>query len=137
MCYLPEDGNRIPGISKILKLIAFWYGRSTWWKLIIKLRKAFVIINAFIGVYTVFKITGFGSDNIIAGVSGLGATYLEMLISFTKRLFYTIADFFDYKIIPNTPPTGPSSFNPMDYISSKPRVPGASIEDYNKNFPKI
>ena len=27
VCYLPEDGSKIAGISKILKLIAFWYGR--------------------------------------------------------------------------------------------------------------
>jgi hypothetical protein len=101
-------GNKIPIISKILKGLKWWYGRTTWWKLLVSMRKMFIIFNALLGVYTVFKMSGFSTDNLIGGFYGLGHTYVEMLSSFTKRLFNWFVELFDHKIVPK-PPTDPST----------------------------
>jgi hypothetical protein len=70
----------------------------------------FIVFNALIGVYTVFKVTGFSTDNLFAGFYGVGYTYIEMLTNFTKRLFKWFVELFDYKVVPNVPnnPTNPS-----------------------------
>ena len=92
-------GSKIPVISKATKVLSIWYGRTTWWKMLIYLRKCFIVINAIIGVYTVFRITGFSTDNVIAGIAGLGGTYVEMFTSFVKRL-YRWFHFLDFKVVP-------------------------------------
>ena len=93
-------GSKIPVISKTTKVLSVWYGRTTWWKMLVYMRKGFIIINAIIGVYTVFRITGFSTDNIIAGIAGLGGTYVEMFTSFVKRLFRWFHDLLDFKVVP-------------------------------------
>lgn len=102
-------GHKLSFISKVITLLAAWYGRTTWWKLLIKVRKLFVIFNALIGVYMVFKTVGFNTDNILAGFTALGHQYFEILTSFTKRLFNWFFDLFDHKVVPNP--------------SSKPSIP--------------
>nr|YP_010170376.1 hypothetical protein K8K84_mgp094 [Phanerochaete carnosa]QRZ60358.1 hypothetical protein [Phanerochaete carnosa] len=47
--------HKIPFISKIITALALWYGRTTWCQMLIKIRKAFVVFNAIIGVLAVFK----------------------------------------------------------------------------------
>jgi hypothetical protein len=93
--------HKIPFIGKIITLASFYYGRTTIWKVLVKLRKLIVTFNAVIGVYMVFKTTGFSTDNILAGFAGMGNTYLEIFINFTKRLFHWFFDLFDHKIVPN------------------------------------
>jgi hypothetical protein len=68
-------GHKIPLISKIIKLLSLWYGRITWWEMLITVRKRIVIINALIGVYTVLKISGFSTTNLVAGCYMIGHTY--------------------------------------------------------------
>jgi hypothetical protein len=104
--------SKIPYISKLISVLSVYYGRTTIWKIISKLRKGFVIFNAIIGMYLVYKTTGFTFDNVLAGFAGLGNTYLEIFVNFNKRLFNWLLELFDYKIIPNVPsnptkPTGP------------------------------
>ena len=94
-------GHKIPMISRIITLLSLWYGRTTWWRLLVYSRKVFVVINALIGVITVFKITGFSSDNLFAGFAGLGHTYIEIFSSFVTRLFNWFLELFDHKIVPN------------------------------------
>ena len=104
--------SKIPFIGRIITLFGLWYGKTTWWKLLIKARKLFVIFNAILGVLVVFYTVGFSSDNIIAGFSAMGHTYLEIFIKFTKKLYNWIYDFFDNKVVPNignSPVAGPSS----------------------------
>jgi hypothetical protein len=79
--------NKIPIIKKLIFLSSFWFGKTTIWKVISKLRKIFVIFNAIIGVYVIFKSVGFSSDNVLVGFTAVGHTYLEMLVKFTKGLF--------------------------------------------------
>ena len=77
--------RRIPFINKFVSLLSLWYGRTTIWKILGKTRKLFVIINAIIGVYAVFKTVGFNFDNILIGF--MGHTYFEVLGNLTNKLF--------------------------------------------------
>lgn len=101
--------HKLPYIGRIITLLSLWYGRTTWWKILVKIRKVFIVFNALIGVLLVFKTTGFSSDNIFAGIAGMGHTYLEIFYNFTKRLFYWFVELFDHKIVPNVPNNPPAS----------------------------
>jgi hypothetical protein len=102
--------HKVPMIRKLLAVLGFWYGKTTIWKLLVKIRKAFILVNAAIGVYMVFKTVGFSSDNILAGVGGMGHTYYELLFNTTKRLFNWFVELFDHKLVPNIPSEKPSYF---------------------------
>lgn len=99
--------QKIPFIGRIVPLLGLWYGKTTWWKILVKLRKMFVIFNAIIGVLMVYKTVGFSSDNILAGFSAMGYTYIEMLMNLTKRMFNWFVELFDHKIVPNVPNNKP------------------------------
>jgi len=100
--------HKIPFLGRIISLLSIWYGRTTWWKILIKIRKLFIIFNALIGVLMVYKTVGFGYDNILAGFAGMGYTYIEMFTNMTKKLFNWFVELFDQKIIPNVPKDAPS-----------------------------
>lgn len=117
--------HKIPYIGRIITLLGLWYGRTTWWKILVKLRKAFVMMNAAIGLMVIIKTTGFGTDNIIAGFSAIGHEYLQLLYNFTKRIFNWLVELFDHKIIPNVP-TDPSLPKPK-----KEYFFGVNNEKYN------
>jgi hypothetical protein len=133
--------SKLPLIGKIITLFGIWYGKTTWWKLLIKVRKLFVIFNALLGVLVVFNTVGFSYENILAGFVGMGHTYLEIFISFTKRLYTYIYELIDNKVVPNignSPVVGPSSggkiwgFNPPS--SSNTLLPDFSLRKlYNQN----
>lgn len=110
---------KIPYIGKIITLLSLWYGRTTWWQILVKVRKAFVVFNALIGVYLVYKTTGFNYDNLLAGFVGMGHTYLEIFINFNKKLFNWLVEFFDHKIVPNVPNNKPSSRWPFTINTSQ------------------
>jgi hypothetical protein len=106
--------HKLPYIGRIISLLSLWYGRTTIWKILVRIRKIFIVFNAIIGVYIVFKGVGFSTDNLIGGFYGVGHTYLEMFYGMTKRLFYWFVDLFDHKIVPNVPGSGPKSpYNPF------------------------
>ena len=54
--------RKLPFLSKLISWLSLWYGRTTIWKILGKTRKLFVILNALIGVYAVFKAVGFNFD---------------------------------------------------------------------------
>jgi hypothetical protein len=95
--------NKLPIISKIHKLLKIYYGRTTLWMILVYTRKIFIIINAIIGVYAVFSMSGFGYENLLSGFVGMGYNYIEIILNFTKRLFNWFFDLFDYKVVPNLP----------------------------------
>jgi hypothetical protein len=101
--------HKIPFIGKLITLLSIWYGRTTIWKILIKVRKVFIAFNAAIGVYMVYKTVGFSTDNLFAAFAGMGHTYLEIFINSTKRLFHWFFELFDHKIVPNVPNTPPTS----------------------------
>lgn len=109
--------HKIPFIGRIISALGLYYGRTTIWKILVKVRKMFIIINAMIGVFLVFKTAGFSTDNLIAGFAGVGETYFVMLGSLVKRMFNWFVELFDYKVVPNIP--GDSGGG----IFSKPSVP--------------
>jgi hypothetical protein len=95
--------HKIPYIKYIISALSVMYGRTTIWKVLVKLRKIFILFNAIIGVYMVFKTVGFSYDNVLAGFVGMGNSYIEILTPFTKRLFNWFVELFDHKVIPNVP----------------------------------
>jgi hypothetical protein len=95
--------HKIPFIGRVISLLGFWYGKTTIWKILIKIRKLFIIFNAILGVIMVYKTIGFSTDNLLAGFVGMGHTYLEIFGNMTKRLFNWFVELFDHKIIPNVP----------------------------------
>jgi hypothetical protein len=114
--------HKIPFIKQIISVLSLWYGRTTIWKVLIKLRKMFIIFNAIIGIFMVYKTVGFNHENLLAGFSGMGHSYLEIFINFNKRLFNWVVELFDHKVVPNitkklwnsgTGPIDKSVFNPF------------------------
>jgi len=127
---------KIPYIKRIITILSVIYGRTTIWKVLVRLRKLFIIFNAVIGVYMVFKTVGFGYDNLLAGFVGMGHSYIEIFSNFTKKLFHWFVELFDHKIVPNVPgdnlsnsgnvyrkiwsngPIDKSAFNPQNLITN-------------------
>jgi hypothetical protein len=142
-------GHKIPYIGRIISIIAAMYARTTIMKILTKVRKIFIIFNALIGVYLVFKSVGFSTDNILVGFVAVGETYLQTLLSFTSKLFHWFVELFDHKIIPNVPGDNggtwfskpkiiepkyksliiPSNLKIPDFIES----PGFSLRELYKN----
>ena len=95
--------NKLPFINRITKRLQAYYGRTSIWRMLVIFRKIFIAMNAVIGVYTVFRLTGLSTDTILANFIGMGVSYIEILSNFTHKLFHWIFDFFDYKVVPNVP----------------------------------
>lgn len=95
--------NKLPFINRITKRLQAYYGRTSIWRMLVIFRKIFIAMNAVIGVYTVFRLTGLSTDTILANFIGMGVSYIEILSNFTRKLFHWIFDFFDYKVVPNVP----------------------------------
>ena len=117
--------HKIPLIGRLITLASLYYGKTTIWKILVKIRKAFIIFNAALGVYMVFHTVGFSTDNILAGITAMGHEYLQLLFNFTHRIFNWFVEIFDHKIVPNVPnePKNPKSFIP--------KIITAKIEDDN------
>jgi len=113
ICFSPQNSIYIKIIRICFTGLAPqgpWYGKTTWWKILVRLRKLFILFNAAIGVYMVFKTTGFNTENLMIGFWTMGHTYLEIFINFTKRLFNWFVELFDQKIVPNVPNPGHKSY---------------------------
>lgn len=109
LCY----GRKIPIINKLISLLSVWYGKTTIWKILIKLRKLFVIFNALIGMLVIFKTTGYGVDTFWAHFSAMGTEYVTIFKNFVSRVFNWLLNLFDHKVVPNVPtnkPTNPSGY---------------------------
>lgn len=87
--------HKIPFISRLTNVLSLWYGKTTWWRMLVITRKIFVAFNALVGIITVIIVSGFSMDNIIAGISGIGITYAELVTSFFSRLYSWFHNFFD------------------------------------------
>jgi hypothetical protein len=98
--------HKIPFISRIISILSVFYGRTTFWKMLVFLRKLFIMFNAVIGMFLVFKTTGFGYDTFLANFVALGNSYLEIFVNFSRRVFQWIVEMLDYKVVPNVPGSG-------------------------------
>jgi hypothetical protein len=103
--------HKIPIIGRVITLLSLWYGKSNWWKLLVYSRKLFIILNAIIGVFVVFKTTGFTPDLLMHNIIMMGHTYLEIFTNLTKRLFNWFLELFDSKIVPKLPGSDYKPFN--------------------------
>jgi hypothetical protein len=129
--------HKIPFIGRIITLLSIWYGRTTIWKILVRIRKVFIAFNAIIGVYMVYKSVGFGPDNVLAGFVGMGHSYLEIFMNFTKRLFNWIFELFDYKVIPNVPGgSSTGSTNSSKFLLRSPIDKGAFNPFLNNDLTK-
>jgi hypothetical protein len=112
--------RKLPFISKIIGMFSIWFGKSTIWQMLGKIRKGFVVFNALIGLLLIFKSVGFGFDNIMIGFMAMGHSYFEILCNIINKVFGWFLNLFDQKIVPNVPntkPNGPSK-SALDYILS-------------------
>jgi len=50
--------HKIPYIKQLVSVLSLMYGRTTIWKILVKIRKAFILFNAAIGVYLTYKTFG-------------------------------------------------------------------------------
>lgn len=128
--------NKIPYLSRIVGFLSLIYGRTTWWKILMKVRRLFVVFNAIIGMYVVYKTTGFGLDNFWANFAAIGEKYVDIFFNFNKIAFNWLLDLFDYKIIPggNKPPTPPTNpfidrFKNSSVLNILPSKPDITSED--------
>jgi hypothetical protein len=128
--------NKIPYLSRIVTVLSLVYGRTTWWKILVKLRKLFVVFNALIGMYVVYKTTGFGVDSFWNNFIAIGEKYVDIFLNFNKVLFNWLLDLFDYKLIPggNTPPklngNNGTSWNILDALNKKSYKYGDESKDF-------
>lgn len=99
----------------------YYYGKTPWWRILIQLRKAFVVFNAIIGILTVLNITGFSMENFMASCYMMGVTYFEMFSLGIGRIFSWFYNLFDkitpYPSVPSNPPSKPK-FYKIPYIST-------------------
>src|ERR1700744_226733 len=117
--------HKFPLVSKVVTFLSLVYGRTTWWKSIIYIRKVFIVFNAIIGVYIVYKSTGFGLDTFWANFIAIGNTYIDIFTNFSKRLFNWFLETLDYKVVPNVPGNSGGTWfnNPKPSVPSVPSVP--------------
>ena len=87
--------KNMPFTSKLIAGAGMIYGKARVLKLLAIFRKLFVVFNAIIGVMTVYKMTGVLDGSVIAGITGLGNTYIEIFSNFTKKVFNWFFDLFD------------------------------------------
>jgi hypothetical protein len=94
-------------VRYLIGLLSVWYGRTTWWKILLRIfiisRKIFIIINAVIGIYVVYKLAGFEVGLMLSHITTMGQTYIEIFTNFTKRLFEWFLDFLGYDLGPKKP----------------------------------
>ena len=68
--------HKIPVISRVIDVLSLSCGRTTWWKILVMVRKIFVNINAIIGMYAIIKVLGFSMNNIAVDISAIGYSYV-------------------------------------------------------------
>lgn len=123
--------HKIPFIGRIITILGVWYGKTTIWKILVKIRKIFIVFNAIIGVYMVFKTVGFSTDNLLIGFTAMGETYIQTLFGLMNRLFHWFVELFDHKVVPNVPgDSGGTWF-------SKPSIPKNKSIFIPSNIPNI
>ena len=95
--------SKIPFISKLLLKFKSKFGKRWFWHILVISRKVFIIFNALIGCYFVYKLCGFGSGSMFANIAGIGNSYLKILYSFWQGVFEFFCDLLDFKVVPKVP----------------------------------
>lgn len=110
--------GKIPFLNKYIKGIKSIVAKTSIWTVLVILRKTFIIMNALIGMWLIFKITGWSEFSFIGFVSTFGNAYIDIFSSFCIKAFNWIYELFDTKIVPDVP-------------SDKPRNPWSQTTGWN------
>ena len=104
----------MPILGFIGKILKYYLGKTSIWGILVLSRKAFITINAMLGVFFILKLTGLDITMILSNYSILGNTYLEIIQKIIKNTFNWIFDLLDLKIVPQDKPTS-SWYNPTSW----------------------
>ena len=79
--------KRLPLLGMIGRILKYYLGKTSFWSLLVLSRKAFITINAVLGVFFVLKLTGMDITTVLSNYSLLGNTYLDILQGIIKNSF--------------------------------------------------
>ena len=80
-------GKKLPILGFVGKILHYYFGKTSFWSILVLSRKAFITLNAIIGVFFILKLTGLDITTILSNYSILGNTYLEILQGLIKNSF--------------------------------------------------
>ena len=60
-------------------------------------------MNAIIGVWVMFKVTGWSQGSFFMSAAALGSSYMEFFVTFVYKVYYWLFGILDTKVIPNIP----------------------------------
>ena len=134
-------GKKLPLLGMIGKILHYYLGKTSIWSLLVLSRKAFITLNAIIGVFFILKMTGLDITTILSNYSILGNTYLEILQGVVKNSFNWIFDLLDMKIVPQDKPGNPGSWwNPWNSGgggSPESPIQNTPPKQSSENFPTV
>jgi hypothetical protein len=67
------------------------------------LRKGFITLNAVIGIWLMFKVTGWNEGSFFMSAAAIGSSYMEFFVTFIYKAYDWLYSLFDNKIVPNIP----------------------------------
>jgi hypothetical protein len=74
---------------------------ATLFTILIYLRKGFIISNAIIGIWLMFKVTGWNEGSFFMSAAAIGHSYMEFFVTFIYKAYNWLYNIFDNKIVPN------------------------------------
>lgn len=101
--------GKIPFLNKYIKGIKSVVAKTSIWSVLVILRKTFIVMNALIGMWLIFKITGWSEFSFIGIVSTFGNAYIDIFSTFCLKAFNWIYELFDTKIVPDIPSNKPKN----------------------------
>ena len=129
--------HKLPFIKHIITVFGYWYGKTTWWSMLVKIRKLFILFNALIGVLVVLMTTGFTPDLLMHNIIMFGKQYVEIFTNFIRFLFNWFVDLFDYKIVPNLPGEPPINLPKERIFNTKREVTPPNKDSIQKIREKL
>lgn len=75
------------------------------------LRKGFITLNAVIGIWLMFKVTGWNEGSFFMSAAAIGSSYMEFFVTFIYKAYDWLYSLFDNKVVPNIPNNNLSQFN--------------------------
>lgn len=95
--------SKLPFLSKFSKPIKFILGKTVFWTFLVYCRKAFIVMNAIIGIWLMFKITGWNQGSFFMSAAAIGGSYMEFFVSFVYKAYNWLFNLLDNKVVPNIP----------------------------------
>lgn len=104
-------------------------GKTSFLRVLVILRKIFIVTNALIGMWLMFKITGWSQGSFLSAFAAIGTTYMETFAYFLNRAFNWIYNLLDSNVVPDIP-RGP---NPSNLNSNLSPYNGWSVKPMTDN----